>query len=150
MSKKRYVQVGVGSRAPFFYLAVANKYSATSEIVGFCDINRTRLDYANKQLEKNGSKPVKTYKTDEFDLMIAEQKPDCVIVTSVDRTHHKYIIRAMELGCDVISEKPMTTDADKTALILDAIKRTGKSLRVTFNYRYAPHSTIQGPSSIWL
>ena len=42
----------------------------------------------------------------DFEQMIAEQKPDTIIVTSVDRTHHEYIVRAMELGCDVISEKP--------------------------------------------
>ena len=42
--------------------------------------------------------------------MIAETKPDVVIVTTVDSTHADYICRAMELGCDVITEKPMTTD----------------------------------------
>jgi predicted dehydrogenase len=47
----------------------------------------------------------------------------------------------MELGCDVISEKPMTTDAEKARAIFDAIERTGKSLRVSFNYRYSPAYT---------
>jgi predicted dehydrogenase len=47
----------------------------------------------------------------------------------------------MELGCDAITEKPMTIDETKCQAILDAIKRTGKNLRVTFNYRYAPHNT---------
>jgi predicted dehydrogenase len=74
--------------------------------------------------------------------MIEEQKPNYVIVTSIDRTHHKYIIRAMELGCDVITEKPMTIDADKCQAIIDAQKRTGRKIRVSFNYRYAPHNTI--------
>jgi predicted dehydrogenase len=64
-----------------------------------------------------------------------------VIVTSIDRTHHRYIVRAMELGCDVISEKPMTVDEVKCQEILDAIARTGRRLRVTFNYRYSPHAT---------
>lgn len=64
-----------------------------------------------------------------------------MIVTSIDRTHHTYIIRAMELGCDVVSEKPMTVDEDKCQAILDAVKWTGRSLRVTFNYRYAPHNS---------
>ena len=71
--------------------------------------------------------------------MIEEQKPDVVIVTSIDRTHHRYIIKAMEMGCDVISEKPMTVDDVKCGEILDAIERTGRNLRVSFNYRYAPH-----------
>ena len=73
--------------------------------------------------------------------MITETNPDVVIVTTIDATHHQYIIRAMELGCDVITEKPMTTDIDKMKAIYDAIDRTGKSLRVTFNYRYAPAYT---------
>ena len=47
----------------------------------------------------------------------------------------------MEVGCDVICEKPLTTDEDKAGEILDAMRRTGRSLRVTFNYRYTPHST---------
>lgn len=142
-NKKRYVQVGVGGRARFFYNAVASTYGETSEITAFCDINRTRLEYAQQTLiEKYDYPAIALYGADEFDKMIEEQKPDYVIVTTIDRAHHKYIIRAMELGCDVISEKPMTMDADKCQAILDAIKRTGKSLRVTFNYRYAPHNSI--------
>ncbi len=73
--------------------------------------------------------------------MIEETRPDFVLVTTIDRTHHKYIIRAMELGCNVISEKPMTIDEEKCQQIFDAIERTGKNLRVIFNYRYAPHNT---------
>ena len=142
MKKKRYVQVGIGGRARFFYTAVAKTYGETSEITAFCDINRTRLEYSQKTLmEEYGYPKVALYGVDEFDKMIEEQKPDYVIVTSIDRTHHKYIVRAMELGCDVISEKPMTMDSEKCQEILDAIKRTGKTLRVSFNYRYAPHNS---------
>ena len=73
--------------------------------------------------------------------MIAETKPDVVIVTTMDATHHQYICRAMELGCDAITEKPMTTDDAKARQIFDTIEKTGRSLRVTFNYRYAPLAT---------
>ena len=50
MAKKKYVQVGVGSRARFFYGAIASKYKETSEILAFCDINKTRMEYANNLL----------------------------------------------------------------------------------------------------
>ena len=139
--KKRYVQVGTGGRARFFYEAVATDYAETSEIVAFCDVNQTRMDYANAQLLELGAKQVPTYKHYEFDKMIEEMKPDCVIVTSVDRTHDEYIIRAMELGCDVITEKPMTIDEKRAQAIIDTQKRTGKDVRVSFNYRYAPTNT---------
>ncbi len=142
MKKTRYAQVGLGGRARYFYSAVAETYQETSELVGFCDINQTRMDYANKTLqEKYDHAPVPTYGAEDFEKMILETKPDIVIVTSIDRTHHRYIIKAMEMGCDVISEKPMTMDAEKCQAILDCIERTGKTLRVTFNYRYAPHNT---------
>jgi len=140
--KKKYVLVGAGGRAEFFYSAIASTYQDTSELLAFCDTNQTRMDYANKLLaERYGYKAVHTYKSEQFDYMIAQEKPDAVIVTSIDRTHHSYIIRAMELGCDVVTEKPMTVDELKCQEILDAVKRTGKDVRVTFNYRYAPHHT---------
>ena len=140
--KKKYVLVGSGGRAEFFYSAIATEYRDTSELTAFCDTNQTRMDYANRRLkEKYDYHEVNTYKANEFEKMIAEEKPDSVIVTSVDRTHHTYIIRALELGCDVITEKPMTVDEEKCQDILDAVERTGRNVRVTFNYRYAPHHT---------
>lgn len=142
MIKKRYVLVGTGGRSQFFYRAIVKEFKPFAELVAFCDINQTRMDYANRLLQEKYDHPsVRTYKSYEFDLMIKEEKPDIVIVTTLDRTHHTYIVRAMELGCDVITEKPMTIDEEKCQEILDTIKRTGKKLRVTFNYRYAPHNT---------
>lgn len=125
-----------------FYEALVTRFASTTELVGFCDINQVRMDYANHVLQDTlGAEPVKTFKPDQFEQMIHEQKPDVVIVTSIDRTHHIYITRSMELGCDVITEKPMTIDEVKCQAILDTIKETGRNLRVTFNYRYAPHNT---------
>ena len=142
MAKKRFAHVGIGGRARMYYQALAKTYNETSELVAFCDINRTRMEYANEILrDQLNYHEVPMYGADEFEKMILETKPDTVIVTSIDRTHHRYIIKAMEMGCDVISEKPMTMDADKCQQIIDCIERTGKSLRVTFNYRYAPHNT---------
>ncbi len=141
-NKKRFVQVGTGGRGRFWYKALVTDYSDTSELLAFCDINKTRLEYANRVLvEECGYHAVPTYGADEFEKMIEEQKPDVVIVTTIDRTHDKYMIKAMEMGCDVITEKPMTMSAEKCQAILDTQKRTGKNVRVTFNYRYAPHNT---------
>ena len=142
MNKKRFAHVGIGGRARMYYEAIAKTYHESSELVAFCDVNQTRMDYANSVLEGElGYHKVPTYMAEDFEKMIKETKPDTVIVTSIDRTHHRYIIKAMELGCDVISEKPMTVDAEKCQEIIDCIERTGKNLRVTFNYRYAPHNT---------
>ena len=73
--------------------------------------------------------------------MIETEKPDVVIVTSIDRTHHRYIVKAMEMGCDVISEKPMTVDEvkfRKPILPGDVIEFTVKkeqAVRNVFKFR---------------
>jgi predicted dehydrogenase len=142
MKKKRYAIIGTGGRAEMFYAALATDFRETSELVALCDLNQTRMNYANEQLtSKYGYQALPTYKANEFERMIEQEKPDTIIVTTIDRTHHTYIIRAMHAGCDVISEKPMTVDEEKCQEIIDTIKSTGKQLRVTFNYRYAPHNT---------
>ena len=139
---KRFAIVGLGGRSSLFSEALLSTHKDTCELVALCDLNQTRMDFHNSRFqEKFSAGPFPTYKAADFDRMIAETKPDTVIVTTMDRTHHTYIVRAMELGCNVISEKPMTTDVNKCKAILDAVERTGKKLKVTFNYRYAPART---------
>jgi predicted dehydrogenase len=72
----------------------------------------------------------------DFDRMIRETKPETVIVTTPDYLHAPYAIRAMELGCDVICEKPMTINEYQTRALREAEQRTGKNVRITFNARY--------------
>ena len=139
--RRRYAIVGTGHRAKLYRRAIEGNYKQYCEMVGFCDINPGRLKLAQKRSSQAGAKPPKAYLAKDFDLMVAEQRPDTVIVTTVDGFHHKYIIRAMELGCDVITEKPMTTHFDKCQRIIDTQQKTGQNCRVTFNYRYSPPRT---------
>lgn len=142
MSRKRYAVVGLGGRSRMYVDALAGQFKEYGELTALCDINQKRMNYYNKLLMDGfGTDRLPTYTPDGFERMIAEQKVDTVIVTSIDRTHHRYIIKAMDAGCDAITEKPMTVDDEKCRAIYDAIKRTGKNLRVTFNYRYAPRNS---------
>jgi len=140
MPRRRYAQVGVGGRFSLFSQAIVEQFAATCELVALCDNNEGRLRMAAQWAHERGGE-VRTFQDDAFDRMIAETKPDVVIVTSKDCTHDQYICRAMELGCDVMSEKPMTTDEHKCQRILDTQKRTGRRCAVTFNYRYSPPRT---------
>ncbi|KAE8165097.1 hypothetical protein BDV40DRAFT_309908 [Aspergillus tamarii] len=138
---KRYALIGTGGRAMFFYTAIVRDFGSTAQLVAFCDTNNTRLAYANNRIEALGHSTIPTYLAHDFDRMIDETHPDEIIVTTIDRTHHKYIIRALERGCNVVTEKPMTIDAPRCRQIIDAVDRTQRQVRVTFNYRYAPHNT---------
>jgi len=141
MSKKRYVQVGVGGRSKMYREALGSTYADTAVLTALCDNNRGRLELAGKEEKEQRGADMALYDAADFDRMIEEQRPDCVVVTSMDRTHADYICRAMELGCDAITEKPMTIDAERCQRIVDVQRETGKRCRVTFNYRYSPVRT---------
>ena len=129
---KRYAQVGLGGRSRMYTQGVVAEFADTCEMVALCDINEGRLQVALESARGWGGDP-KGYLAHQFDQMIAETQPDTIIVTTMDRFHDTYIVRAMEMGCDVITEKPMTTDAEKAQRIIDTQRATGKSCRVTFN-----------------
>lgn len=132
--KKKIAIVGTGSRALGMWSKdVAATYSNLVEYVGLCDINPGRVE----MFKKAAGFACPTFT--DFEKMMKETKPDILVVTTVDATHHDYIIRGMELGADIITEKPMTTDETKCEAILEAEKRTKKKVTVTFNYRYSPH-----------
>ncbi|MCM8756930.1 MAG: Gfo/Idh/MocA family oxidoreductase, partial [Candidatus Omnitrophica bacterium] len=144
--RKRYVQVGIGGRSYLYSEAIVGPYSQYATLVGICDTNPGRMELRNERL-RNQTDSVRNfdipmYLAQDFDRMLKEQEPDTVIVTSMDCTHHEYICRAMEAGCDVLTEKPLTIDAEKCQSIIDTVRRTGRQLRVTFNYRYSPARSL--------
>lgn len=130
-SKLRVAIVGTGSRGCGMWgKTVRENYGDVVEFVGLNDTNHGRLAFAKQYI--GVTCPV-FY---DFDEMIETTKPDAVIVTTTDCFHAKYACRAMELGCDVILEKPMATDEKMCQNILDTERRTGKKVTVTFNARY--------------
>jgi predicted dehydrogenase len=131
----RMAVVGTGNRGSLTWgQDVVKGYSDVVEIVGLCDKNGKRVEAAKKLIGVNA--PTFT----DFDRMIKETRPETVMVTTVDATHAGYIIRALELGCDAMSEKPLCTDELQCQAILDTQKKTGRKVTVTFNARHAPEA----------
>ena len=140
-TKKKYAIVGVGHRTQMWQTGLYDSFQDTCEVVGFCDTNPGRMKHYQEFAKKATGRTIPLYDAKDFDKMIAETKPDTVIVTTIDSTHHQYIVRAMELGCDVVTEKPMTNTAEKCQQIVDAQAKYGKTVTVSFNYRYSPART---------
>ncbi len=133
---KKYVLAGCSGRSLYMFAKpMEETFSKHARLVGMFDPNYKRMEFYNRQLKK----PIPVY--DSFSKMLKEQKPDCVIVATIDRYHHQYIIAALNAGIDAITEKPMTIDDKKCRAILAAEKRSGRKVTVTFNYRHAPYVT---------
>lgn len=136
----RLAIVGLGHRATRFIDEFTTRHGSSVVLVGFCDSSRVRLATHNRWLaEKHGLKPVPGFSPDAFEHMLRETRTDTVLVATVDAYHHHYIVRALQAGCGVITEKPMTTDVEKCRAILDAAAaRPDRRVTVAFNYRWAP------------
>ncbi|MFD7048842.1 Gfo/Idh/MocA family protein [Streptomyces mirabilis] len=144
--RRRAAVVGLGARAQLYTEALTGPHADRVDLVGLCDVNARRMAVHNEWIAAAhpGRAPVPAYAAEDFDLTLRRERVDLVVVCTVDRTHDAYIVRALEAGCDVVTEKPMTTDADRARRILDARRRTGREVRVAFNYRYNPvHSAVR-------
>lgn len=131
--RRRVALVGTGHRGSGMWgKELLAGWREHVEMVALCDVNLLRAEHSRRLIGTNA--PVFA----DVDAMLAEIKPDVVIVCTRDDTHDEIIVKAMEAGCDVVTEKPMTTTAEKSRRILEAERRTGRRIDVTFNYRFAP------------
>ena len=133
----RYAIIGCGARHRLFRNALTGDYAAAHQLVALCDANPLRLALSVAEARAAGGAP-QGYGAAEFAQMVAETRPDCVIICTPDHLHAPYILKALAAGCDVICEKPLTMDAEQIARIARAQHDSGRRVRVAFNYRYAP------------
>lgn len=129
--KKKVALVGTGSRGnSFFGKFLKESYGDVIEFVGLCDINSGRVAFSKKYIGVDC--PTFT----DFDKMLDALEIDLLMVTTVDATHHEFIIKGLNRNIDVVTEKPMTTDEEKCQLIIDAQRKSKGKLIMAFNYRY--------------
>jgi predicted dehydrogenase len=134
----RYAIVGTGARAEMFVRALVTDHADRCELVALADPNPTRMRVHNDRIAALDAPRAATYAATDVPAMIAKEGVDVLLVCTVDRYHDEYIVAALDAGADVVTEKPMTIDAERCRRILDAVQRTGRRVRVAFNYRYNP------------
>ncbi len=127
----RLAIVGTGDRGILDWgSSIVQSFQGRVRLVGLCDINGLRAKAARELLGIDA--PTFT----EFDAMVAQTKPESVLITTIDATHWRYVVRALELGVDVIVEKPLCTDEQQCQRILEAQKKSGRRITVAFNARH--------------
>jgi predicted dehydrogenase len=121
-----------------FVRSIVLDHADDADLVALLDSNPGRLTAHNRWLGELGHPPVALYPASDFPSALERERVDAVVVCTVDATHDEYIVAALNADRDVITEKPMTTDAAKAAGILAAERASAGSVTVTFNYRYNP------------
>ncbi|MFJ4336351.1 MULTISPECIES: Gfo/Idh/MocA family oxidoreductase [unclassified Streptomyces] len=138
----RAVVVGTGSRAQLFTTALAGR--RRFRVVALCDPNPARIAHHQRLLGRAGEPQAAAWRPGDFERRLRTEDIDEVVVTTVDALHDAYIVPALQAGCRVVTEKPMTTDAARCRTILRTVEATGGDLAVAFNYRYNPvHARVR-------
>ncbi len=104
------------------------------EIVGVIEPDRQRVAAFNA---KYGTE-LKTFSPDDWEKALAELSPDLLLVAPPDHLHVEYLVRGLEAGLDVISEKPMVISSKEARRVLSAEAASSGRVSVAFNYRYHP------------
>jgi len=102
------------------------------------DLKRENLEAARKEFGFG-----EVY--EDYEKMLANQKPDAVFIATPDWAHFKPVMACLESGFHVHVEKPLTTDEREAAAIVKKVKETGLKLQVSYNHRWlAPyHATYE-------
>ncbi|MDL5351746.1 Gfo/Idh/MocA family oxidoreductase [Microbacterium sp. zg-YB36] len=141
MTMTRYALLGAGHRSQMYIDAITGDYADRAELVAISEPNPVRAAYAADHAVAAGAAAPSVWTPDRLEEMIAGERVDRVIICARDDLHAELIVRSLDAGADVVVEKPLTVDADSAAAIEDAVARTGRSVVLTFNYRYSPRNS---------
>lgn len=128
-----FAVIGLGSRGSLYASIIKEKYP-DCKIVAVCDVEEYRLKVAK---EKYGISDDMLF-TNEDDFFAKGKLADALIIGTIDKAHYKEAIRAMEVGYDMIMEKPMSPDQEECKEIVATAKKFGRKIAICHVLRYTP------------
>ena len=132
MKKFTVAVIGCGSRGGIYGDCMHAKKDKF-EVVCICDIDEVHLKNAQKAWGLSDDKLFLS-ETEFF----KEKRADVLVIATQDRDHVRMCTRALQLGYDVLLEKPISPLKDELYSLLEAKKRYGGEVVVCHVLRYAP------------
>lgn len=116
--------IGLGAITKHYYKGLTG--TSAFQLVAVCDKNENA---AARELFK----AFPFY--DDYEEMIQREKPDFVMIATPPATHAKIARRALELGVNVLMEKPAATSFDDLKALLDEGKKKGLTCEIAFHWQ---------------
>jgi predicted dehydrogenase len=130
MKKARIGVVGAGGIGAAAHLPAITALPEVAELVAIVDLDEQRRTDAGREF---GTENLYA----DLGLMLAEQKPDIVVIATPPHLHEPLAIQAMRAGAWVFCEKPLTGSLESTDRILDAESETGQWCVTVSQFRYS-------------
>ena len=127
--------IGCGNRGRT-YSGYAERYPAGMKVVGVSDILEHRKNYIGDKFEVPAD-----MRFGHFREVFASGKKlaDAVVIATPDDRHYEPCMKALELGYDVLLEKPVAPSEKECKNILAMTKKTGRVVAVCHVLRYSPY-----------
>lgn len=125
--------IGCGSRGGETYGRLMFNEKDKFFITAVCDHNPEKLKKYGDVFEVPSSRRY----LDETEFF-KERRADVLVIATMDNDHVRQCIRALELGYDILLEKPITKDEKECRLLLEAYRKYKKKVVVCHVLRYAP------------
>src|SRR6266496_3094794 len=112
---------------------------APVEVVSLCDVDRRMLADAAEQVATRQVSKKKPRTYGDYRAMLKEKDLDVVLIATPDHWHALPMIAAVEAGCDVYVQKPISVDIAEGQAMLAAARRQRKVVQVGTQRRSTPH-----------
>ena len=129
------IVIGCGNRGQV-YAKYAEKFPQGMKVVGVSDMQDIRRDY----LGDKHNVPAEMRFRDFHEVFASKKKlADAVIITTPDNLHYEPAMLALNLGYDLLLEKPVAPTEKECKAIRDLAKKKGRIVAVCHVLRYAPY-----------
>ena len=126
--------IGAGSRGRT-YARYAEKFPQSMKVVGVADLNPNR----RKAMAKKHNIPAEN-QFGHFNEALSKAKlADAVVIATPDNLHYEPCMKALELGYDVLLEKPVAPTERECRAILKQAHKYNRIVAVCHVLRYAPY-----------
>lgn len=123
--------IGMGARGGYAYGTYLVDNPQKFKIVAICDLDEYRLnkwgDYMNVPQEK------RFLSEDEF---FKEKRADVLFVTTLDRLHVRMANKGLDLGYNLLVEKPISDSKEELKSLSEHAKKAQKTIMVCHVLRY--------------
>ena len=123
--------IGMGGRGGYAYGTYVHAHKEKFQIVSICDIDSVRLNKWGELFEVPEEN--RFLSEEEF---FKEKRADVLFITTMDRLHVRMANKALELGYDLLLEKPITDSKEELDSLVENAHRSGRKIMVCHVLRY--------------
>ena len=129
--------IGAGNRGAFAYAPYALQHPDKAKFVAVADPDPEKRTYFAKT---HGIAPEMVFETDEA-LLAQPQLADAILISTQDWQHVEAGVKAMQVGYDVLLEKPMANTLEDCLRLVRTSEETGNQLQICHVLRFTNHFT---------